>query len=170
MNRDGSDRRFLAAGQQPDWSPDGSTIVYVAGPSECSGYYRRGRATLHLISPDGSSDRQFTFPTANETDENPAWSSDGSKVAFVRMGIASDSIVTSVLASVVDADGTNERQLAVLSRNEQNVRMVPSWSADGLHLVFYGSGGTYVVNADGSGARLVTASSATCCAQAHWRP
>jgi Tol biopolymer transport system component len=178
LSPDGTSPTFLVAGQQPDWSPDGSTIVFVAGPSACGGDRRAGRASLHLISPDGSNDRPLTFPAQNETDENPAWSPDGSKVAFVRLGTTDpawssdipNSIVTSVLASVVDADGTNEHQLAVLSRNELDVHFVPAWSSDGRYVVFAGYGGTVVVNADGSGSRLVASTSQTCCPQAHWRP
>jgi Tol biopolymer transport system component len=174
LNRDGTDRRFLVKGQQPDWSPDGRAIVFVAGPSSCGDGLRIGSASLHLISPDGSNDRPLTVPAQQETDENPAWSPDGSKVAFVRLGVAPDSIVTSVLAYVIDADGTNEHQLVALPRHEGNfvegfaVMCLPSWSADGLHLAFAGAAGTYVVNADGSDFHMVT-DTPTCCVPAQWR-
>jgi dipeptidyl aminopeptidase/acylaminoacyl peptidase len=159
ISRDGTAKRVLAEGRQPDWSPNGSAIVYATGP-----FY--GRATLHLVNPDGSNDRQLTSPALNETDEEPAWSPDGSKVAFVRLGLAPDSTVTSVHAYVIDADGTNEHQLAVLPGDEP---AHPAWSPHGLHLVYSGYGGTYVVDADGSGFRLVSnARAATVLAQ--WRP
>ncbi len=152
LSRDGTSKRLLAEGVQADWSPEGSAIVYVAG-----------HATLRLIHPDGSNERQLTAPPTNETDTGPAWSPDGSKVAFLRMGLAADSSVTSVHAYVVDREGTNERQLAVLPVASFH----PTWSVDGLHLAYSGAGGTYVVNVDGSGFRLV---STQWTPPAQWRP
>lgn len=149
LSRDGTTKRLLAEGEQPDWSPDGSAIVYVAPVA--------GPATLRLIHPDGSNDRQLTTPPTNQTDTGPAWSPDGSKVAFVRLDHGPDGSVTSVHAYVVNRDGTNARQLAVLPVSS----FLPTWSADALHLAYSGEGGTYVVNVDGSGSRLVST---------HWTP
>ena len=146
LSPDETNQRLLAAGVQPDWSPDGSAIAYV-GPVAVYG-------TLRLIHPDGSDDRQLTTPGTNQTDTDPAWSPDGSKVAFVRLGHAPDSSVTSTQAYVVDRDGTNERQLAVLpveSVQPFDRLFHPTWSADGLHLAYSGGGGAYVVNVDGTG-------------------
>jgi Tol biopolymer transport system component len=140
----------------PDWSPDGSQSVYVASVA--------GHATLRVINPDGSNDRPLTAPAANETDADPAWSPDGSTVAFVRKGLAPDSSVTSVHGYVVDRDGANEGQVAaVLPVGGVH----PTWSADGLHLAYSGGGGTYVVNVDGSGFRLVSTQPTH---PAQWRP
>jgi Tol biopolymer transport system component len=155
MSRDGTSQHLLAEGAQPDWSPDGSLIAYVTSV--------RGPGTLRLIHPDGSNDRQLTAPAMNESDTGPAWSGDGSRVAFLRKELAPDSSVTSVHAYVVDRDGTNERQLAVLPNGE----LQPAWSADGLHLAYSGRGGTYVVNVDGSGFHLVSTVGGQ---PAQWRP
>jgi Tol biopolymer transport system component len=166
LSRDGATKRPLAEGGQPDWSPDGSAIVYAAGPLQ--------GATLHLIHPSGSSDRRLTSPAPNEADGCPAWSPDGSKVAFVRLGHAPDGSVTSVHAYVVDRDGTNERQLAVLPgeavANLPGTTNVvhPAWSADGLHLAYSGYVGTYIVKVDGTGFRQVSEAPAFYPAQ--WRP
>jgi Tol biopolymer transport system component len=172
LNREGTEQRFLVTGQQPDWSPDGSAIVYVAGLSSCRGgdserVLRYASSSLHLISPDGGNDRQLTSPAQDETDENPAWSPDGSRIAFLRLGIGPDSVVTSVHAYLVDADGSNEHELAMLPQG--SVSSMPSWSPDGLYLAFAGAAGTYVVNADGSDFHMVSGVF-TCCVPAQWRP
>jgi Tol biopolymer transport system component len=177
LNREGTDQRLLTKGQQPDWSPDGSAIVFVAGPSACQGVRRFRSVSLHLISPDGSNERPLTVPTQQETDENPAWSPDGSKVAFTRLGIVDDSdvtstlkyLVTSVSVHVIEADGTNEHQLALLPRDERDVHFMPSWSSDGQHLSLAGKAGTFVVNSDGSDFHMVS-DVATPYIPALWRP
>jgi dipeptidyl aminopeptidase/acylaminoacyl peptidase len=128
LSRDGATQRPLAEGIQPDWSPDGNHIVYVASVA--------GHATLRLINPDGSDDRQLTAPATDETDTDPAWSPDGSTVAFVRQGLAPDSSVTSVQGYVVDRDAINERQVAVWPVGGFH----PTWSPDGLHLAYSGGG------------------------------
>jgi Tol biopolymer transport system component len=156
LSRDGTNQRLLADGVRPDWSPDGSAIAYVAPVA--------GHRTLRLIAPEGSNDRPLTAPATNESDTDPAWSPGGSAVAFVRQGLAPDSSVTAVHAYVIDRDGTNERQLGVLPVGSFH----PTWSADGLHLAYSGEGGTYAVNVDGSGFRLVTAQLFGSPAQ--WRP
>jgi Tol biopolymer transport system component len=155
LSRDGMTKDFLADGMQPDWSPDGGAIAYVAPVA--------GNSTLRVIGPDGGDDRQLTVPPTGETDNSPAWSPDGSRVAFVRLGHGPDGSVTSVHAYVVNRDGTSEQQLAVLPTSS----LVPTWAADGLHLAYSGAGGTYVVNVDGGGIRLVS-THATLPAQ--WRP
>jgi dipeptidyl aminopeptidase/acylaminoacyl peptidase len=164
VSRDGMTERLLTEGRQPDWSPDGSAIVYVAGPLRDLCPYGPD-ATLHLISTNGSNDLELTDPAANETDAAPAWSPDGSKIAFVRHGLAPDSTITWAHAYIVDRDGSNEHQLAVLPSGNL---LHPTWSPDGLHLAYSGHAGTYVVNADGSGFRRV--SDARAYTPAQWRP
>ena len=174
LTRDGSGQRLLVGGQQPDWSPDGSVIAFVAGPSQCDAAYVTGPAryassSLHLIGPDGSGERQLTHPSPDESDEDPVWSPDGSTVAFVRLGVDPDRRVTSVAGYLVDADGTNERQLAVLPLADPVVVYRPSWSADGLHLAFAGPAGIFVVGADGSAFHTVS-ETVTRWVPAQWRP
>ena len=70
---------------------------------------------------------------------------------------------------LVDADGTNERQLAVLPLADPVVVYRPSWSADGLHLAFAGPAGIFVVGADGSAFHTVS-ETVTRWVPAQWRP
>ena len=78
------------------------------------------------------------------------------------VGHGPDSTVTSVHAYVIDRHGSNERQLAALPVGS----FLPTWSADGLHLAYSGDG-TYVVDLDGTGFRLVSAHPTP---PAQWRP
>ncbi len=79
VNADGSHLRQLtrsrAAEQNPDWSPNGRSIVYV---NEGGG---RGQAPgLYRMAANGS--RKRVFFTGDDQIDNPAWSPDGRRVAF----------------------------------------------------------------------------------------
>jgi Tol biopolymer transport system component len=174
LTRDGSGQRLLVGGQQPDWSPDGSAIAFATGPSQCDAGYvtdpvRYASSSLHLIGPDGSSERQLTYPSPDESDEDPVWSPDGSTMAFVRLGVGPDRTVTSVAGYLIDADGANERQIATLPLPDPIVVYRPSWSVDGLHLAFAGPTGVFVVGVDGSGFHTVS-QTVTRWVPALWRP
>ena len=67
MNADGSDRRSVAEGRGPVWSPDGATIVYI-------GRDATGGDELRSIRPDGTGMRRLTrvYPNGVEPDW-PAW-------------------------------------------------------------------------------------------------
>lgn len=88
MNADGTNQHPLTSSsepkdQVPDWSPDGSTIVYAsnAGPNE----------GIWLMGADGSNQHQLTgcrsgdpSPCAAGADFGPVWSPDGTQIAFLR--------------------------------------------------------------------------------------
>ena len=73
MRPDGSRRRRVVAGWDPDWSPDGRTLVYQV----------RGKAALALIRPDGRRRRILTADGAQ-----PAFSPDGKYIVFERPAFA----------------------------------------------------------------------------------
>ncbi|HKR00651.1 MAG TPA: DPP IV N-terminal domain-containing protein, partial [Pyrinomonadaceae bacterium] len=118
INLDGTDRRVLASlltnDVEPQWSPDGTNLVFRStsrGALAQSGIYLvdvHGN-TRQLINPD---------PEAN----NPAWSPDGEKIAYVvRNGSNAD-------IYVMNADGTNIRQLT--KGTPGNIH--PSWQPDSV--------------------------------------
>jgi Tol biopolymer transport system component len=82
MNADGSEIHALTSNdtddEGPDWSPDGSRIVYYG--------WREGRPRLFIIDADGTGDRLLTtdVPPNHLYDDDPAWSRDGSVIAFSR--------------------------------------------------------------------------------------
>ena len=58
---------------------------------------------------------------------------------------------------VVNADGTQERQLTTGGSNDSD----PAWSADGLRVAFSRDRDIWVMNADGTGQRRVTSCATT---------
>lgn len=116
--------------------------------------FSRGRADnndisdIYVIKADGSGQRRLVpFPAGD-----PAWSSDGRRIAFTRF----PTLFTSDLY-IVNADGSGLRQLT-RSREEESS---PVWSPDGRRIAVVIEGeansnvtyDTDVVNADGSGRR-----------------
>jgi Tol biopolymer transport system component len=73
----GTPRRLTDIGdaRDPDWSPDGSTIVFVANDGRFGGPSR-----LWLVRPDGSGATPLSPATTGAS--GPLWSPDGSAIAF----------------------------------------------------------------------------------------
>ena len=104
MNADGSGIRTLTANdtddEGPDWSPDGTRLVYYG--------WREGRPRLFVINADGTGDRLLTtdVPPDHIYDDDPAWSGDGSVIAFSRaVGDLSGGTFSSALYTI-RPDGT----------------------------------------------------------------
>jgi len=75
MNLDGSGLRRLSPSvtgfdHRPNWSPDGSSLVFLNGPMPAPPY-----DAIWVMRADGSDRRQLTLPTPSW--DNPAWSPDG---------------------------------------------------------------------------------------------
>jgi Tol biopolymer transport system component len=79
-------------------------------------------------------------------DFSPAWSPDGSKIAFITNRDGNNEIYT------MNPDGTGQTRLTNTTTDER----FPAWSPDGSKIAFQsfaqnGNGQVYVMNADGSG-------------------
>ena len=150
---------------QPAWSPNGATIAYSAATPQFDGSVCQTAQNgsfctnrIFLAAVDGSGVQQIGDPALDV--RAPAWSPDGSTIAF---GGGNASPAIGVHLYLMDADGSNVRQLSdVVGSDWAFVRV--DWSHDGTKIV--GQAGAadnianwdiWVINADGSGATNVGA-------------
>ncbi len=152
MNADGSNVVRLADGfYSPSWSPDGRVLAVErancpGGPDRCS-----YDADIYLLSVGerGAAPVRIALLAAE-----PAWSPDGTKIAFV--SLSSDE--SSQALHVMNADGSHVT--ALTPRDEGAGINHPTWSPDGQRIAFvkctFAACGIVAVNADGSGTVQVT--------------
>ena len=154
MNADGSDPRRLTrnatGSMSPAWSPDGTKIAFTRSCSYGSGRYDSDNQ-IFVMNADGSHQRRLTQDRENDT--SPAWSPDGTKIAFVR-SVYSPASGPGFGIFVMNADGSRQR---VLARNA-SVFGDPTWSSNGKQIAYVGIGDAtiYVMNSDGSAQRALT--------------
>jgi Tol biopolymer transport system component len=103
---------------------------------------------LYAMQPDGSGVRQLTSG-AEGADRDPAWSSDGSMLAFVRFDRRS--FTANIFAG--RADGTGLHQIT-FCRFANCVRS-PSWSPRGDQLVYSRGTDLYLIRPDGRNNHLI---------------
>jgi len=81
---------------------------------------------IFTVDPDGTNLSQLTDdPVSKDLGSDPAWSPDGTKIAYVSFGPR---------ITVMDADGSNKRKLTMDGRRTRFES--PTWSADGTQLAF----------------------------------
>ncbi len=117
---------------QPDWSPDGKKLLYVApGPSKTQGL----DIFMLDLSTSGSQPVDLSNHPGDDTD--PAWSPDGKLIAFTG-NIRADGVLQLYL---MNADGSNLHRIS-LNYEEYS----PTWQPDMQWLVYviYASGNRYL--------------------------
>jgi Tol biopolymer transport system component len=152
---DGTDPQQLTSGLVIDssgaWSPDGSQIAFTRVADTGTGLYVMNAdgsdPVLVLPAQDPDPSEPSWFPYAPY---EPAWSPDGSRIAFSMNAQHSASIY------VMDADGSGVVQLT----DGQNYDTAPVWSPDGTLIAFSReisgpgdisvTGDIYVMRADGT--------------------
>ena len=126
----GENRRQLTDGEDnngmPDISPDGALVAYVSQV--------RGKGTvIRVISMDGTYRKRLTRAGAGKTSFAPAWSPDGTKIAYTHGTCRTKQQPCPVNIWVMDADGSNKKRLT--GGNAADV--YPTWSPDGKKIAFF---------------------------------
>ena len=163
MNADGSGQTRLTnvpGGEwdyhySPDWSPDGSKIAFQFSTDEI---LNSGSSNweIYVINADGTGQANLTNDPSS--DEHPAWSPDGAKIAFMSRRDGNGEIY------VMNSDGSGQTNLTNYPGSPgsgiSGYDETPTWSPDGAKIAFTsmrdGDREIYVMNADGSGQTRLT--------------
>lgn len=120
---------------------------------------RDGEYAIYAISTTGGDEQRLTAADVDAAtpqglffQTEPAWSPDGSTIAFASKRSGTFDLYA------MSPDGTGTRRLT--STNDDDGQ--PAWSPDGARIVFARGASTrlFVMNADGSGARRLTGAAA----------
>ena len=135
---DGSDLRILTSttgyAQTPDWSPDGSWLIYATSPVKCSRepLCESLNETLWRMNADGSDQRLIGNAPSSAWDWEPRLSPDGREVVFARNTPAGD---YRWILMIRDLETGQERVAKVDTRDLEH----PDWSRDGRSIVYHKS-------------------------------
>jgi Tol biopolymer transport system component len=136
---------------EPAWSPQGSLIAYASDDSRDYSPDIGDPVGLDLfvMSPDGTGKTQLTSCVMPGSNEYPAWSPDGSKIAFANDEVGNYEIY------VMNADASDRIRVT----NNPGKDTKPAWSSEGK-IAFVsdrdGNNEIYVINPDGTGETRLT--------------
>jgi TolB protein len=150
MQPDGSERRRLTQAAPPDRIGHGSQYPARSPSGELIAY--TSAHEIWRMRADGS--RKTRLTSNNERDLEPAWSPDGTRIAYVHAATAAAYAI-----NVMSADGHNQRELARVEPERGAVYLLtPTWSPDGTQIAYtrYAFAdrtdiSIYVMSSDGSG-------------------
>jgi Tol biopolymer transport system component len=129
MNANGSDIMQLTHNdvedKDPNWSPDGSQIVYTS-------YSGEGSYEVYVMNSDGTNQRDLS--NSSEPDFDPDWSPDGNRIAFISFRSRSPLLVPNIFT--ISPDGSNLSQITYGQGEVGGNFYQPSWSSDGQHLTY----------------------------------
>ncbi len=187
MNADGSNsiplttlRASLASSVSPAWSPDGARIAFTSSRALSGIDAALLTRNVWVMNSDGSGAQPLTKLTVAASSA-PAWSPDGTKIAYISArALDGTNNAGSPNLWVMNADGSGSRPLTALTSTYNMSTETPSWSPDGSRIVFASSRATdgsdngsavqniWVVNADGTGARALTSLISSSSYQPRW--
>lgn len=132
INTDGTDLHVITnmseGACQPNWSPDGSVLVFVSPCRARAEFYDDfySSSSLYSIKPDGTEMRSMTVVPGSDFD--PAWSPDGERIAFASERDGQKEIY------VLTVDSGAVIRLTNSPLGVENTQ--PSWSPDGTQIVY----------------------------------
>ncbi len=160
-----------ATSSAPDWTPDGSRIVFASR--------RTGNLDIYSMKIDGTDVRRLTSNAAGDT--QPSVSPDGKKIAFAsncRLGYfpeAPNDLVGIFDIYTMNIDGSGVTRLTTGLGHH----VYPDWSPDGTKIAYSSTviranedfdDEIFVMNADGSGQVNLTKDPSSDDAQPAWSP
>jgi Tol biopolymer transport system component len=153
MRPDGTHLKLIAAvagSQDPQWSPDGRKIALQANDG------------IYTVNADGT---QLThIAAAGGLAGEPAWSPDGTRLLYAKSSLTPGAADITQLWTI-NANGSDNRRI-YQGLSPGGGWPLPFWSPDGKHIAVATNAGVYVMNADGTGVRLVGESAN----QVAWQP
>ena len=140
---------------RPSWAKDGENIAFestdpTSGNRELFSVSIRSGVIRKLTSGSCAPTVLRVCPNGNVAHRQPAFSPDGSRIAFVRTDRTGSHVF------VVNADGSQARRIG--GTNAAN----PAWAGDGRRLAYDDIDGIRVVNADGGDQHVVPGTSRAC--------
>jgi hypothetical protein len=135
-------RGFSLEFARMDWSPDGSSILYVS---------RTGETSASVWSIDVFT-RDSTRITSEGQHLHPQWSPTGDRIAatYVEAG----KFYSTARVAVMNANGSGRRTLTGYTGDTPE--QMPTWAPDGNSIAYQRGPQLRIVNVDGTGDRLVT--------------
>jgi TolB protein len=136
---------------QPDWSPDGKSVVYVS--------YQKDAMELWLLNLNSGKSQPLTSGSAVNVE--PRWSPDGKRIVFVstlynkRFHIFRADVTDGTLENVVRLTGETKSDLPRYYYSAFDTEINPVWTRDGREILFvsnrghiHGTGGFWRMHAE----------------------
>jgi Tol biopolymer transport system component len=151
MNADGSELVNLTDAfgpwidDDPNWSPDGSKIVFASGRGGSEGHLFANN--VFVMNADGSDQVKLTFEPDHLFSVQPSWSPDGTKLAFSSDREGDWEIFT------MNPDGSEQTNVTGPNQDLPYDDRRPDWSPDGTRIIFEAVrlGAVEIVTADPDG-------------------